>query len=97
VLGLYGALPLRFVDPATGTRIRSSRPAPVRCELAASGELVHVDIKWLGRIPGGGHRMHGRAPARPIKGTATPGYVYLHHANDDYSRMAYSEILDDER
>ena len=98
VLRRYGAPPLRFVDPATGMRIRTSRPAPVRYERETPGELVHMDIKKLGRIPdGGGHRVHGRAAARPIKGTAAPGYAYLHHAIDDHSRLAYSEILADER
>jgi transposase InsO family protein len=98
VLRRYGAPPLRFTDPATGTRIRTSRPVPVRYERAAPGELVHVDVKKLGRIPdGGGHRVHGRAAARPIKGRNMPGYAYLHHAIDDHSRLAYSEILTDER
>jgi transposase InsO family protein len=98
VLRRYGAPPLRFTDPATGTRIRASRPAPVRYERAAPGELVHVDIKKLGRIPdGGGHRVHGRAAAQKIKKSAAPGYAYLHHAIDDHSRLAYSEILADER
>jgi transposase InsO family protein len=98
VLRRYGAPPLRFTDPVTGTRIRSSRPAPRRYERAAPGELVHVDVKKLGRIPdGGGHRVHGRAAARSIKKSARPGYAYLHHAVDDHSRLAYSEILTDER
>jgi transposase InsO family protein len=98
VLRRYGAPPLRFTDPATGTRIRSSRPAPLRYEREAPGELVHVDVKKLGRIPdGGGHRVHGRAAARPIKKSTAPGYAFLHHALDDHSRLAYSEILTDER
>jgi transposase InsO family protein len=45
---------------------------------------------------GGGHRVHGRA-AQKIKKAARPGYAYLHHAVDDHSRLAYSEILADER
>ena len=98
VLRRYGAPPLRFIDPATGMRIRTSRPAPVRYERESPGELVHMDVKKLGRIPdGGGHRVHGRAAARPIKKSATPGYAYLHHVIDDHSRLAYSEILTDER
>jgi transposase InsO family protein len=98
VLRRYGAPPLRFTDPATGTRVRTSRPAPARYEHDAPGELVHVDIKKLGRIPdGGGHRVHGRPAARVIKKSAKPGYAYLHHAVDDHSRLAYSEILTDER
>ena len=98
VLRRYGAPPLSCTDPATGIRIRASRPAPVRYERDKPGELVHMDVKKLGRIPdGGGHRVHGRAAARPIKKTATPGYAYLHHVIDDHSRLAYSEILADER
>src|SRR3954464_12321427 len=80
VLRRYSAPPLRFTHPATRTRIRASRPAPRRDEREAPGELVHMDVKKLGRIPdGGGHRVHGRAAARPIKGTTTPGYAYLRH------------------
>ncbi len=98
VLRRYGAPPLRFTDPATGTRIRGSRPAPVRYEREKPGELVHMDVKKLGRIPdGGGHRVHGRAAAQKIKKSTTPGYAYLHHVVDDHSRLAYSEILTDER
>ena len=98
VLRRYGAPPLRFTDPATGTRIRASRPAPQRYERQAPGELVHMDVKKLGRIPdGGGHRVHGRAAAQKIRKSAAPGYAYLHHALDDHSRLAYSEILADER
>ena len=98
VLRRYGAPPLRFTDPATGSRIRASRPAPQRYERETPGELVHMDVKKLGRIPdGGGHRVHGRAAARPIKKSVKPGYAFLHHAIDDHSRLAYSEILADER
>jgi transposase InsO family protein len=98
VLCRYAAPPLRFTDPATGTRLRGSRPAPRRYEYATPGELVHVDIKKLGRIPdGGGHRVHDRAAAKRIKRKTKPGYAYLHHAVDDHSRLAYSEILTDER
>ena len=69
-----------------------------RYEHAAAGDLVHVDIKKLGRLPdGGGHRVHGRAAGVKIKKQSTPGYAYLHNAVDDYSRLAYSEILTDER
>ena len=75
------------------------RPKPHRYEHDQPGDLVHVDIKKLGRIPdGGGHRGSRAAPSgsRNKKG-AGPGYAYLHHAVDDHSRLAYSEILGDER
>jgi transposase InsO family protein len=71
------------------------------------GELVHVDIKKLRRIPdGGGHRIHGRQQGdRNRRATTTTrrnrkpviGYGYLHSAIDDHSRLAYTECLDDER
>lgn len=87
---------LSFTDPATGVRIR--RPQPVRYEHAAPGDLVHVDIKKLGCIPdGGGHRAHGRAVGNKLKKQSRPGYAFIHHALDDHSRLAYSEILTDEK
>ena len=69
---------------------------PVRYERGRPGELLHVDVKKLGRIPpGGGHRAHGRTyrPHR-LRGL---GYDYLHAAVDDHSRVAYVEVHDDER
>lgn len=69
-----------------------------RYEHTAPGELVHVDIKKLGKIPdGGGHKVHGRAVAVKIKKSAKPGYAFLHNAVDDHSRLAYSEICTDEK
>ena len=66
-----------------------------RYERTRPGELVHVDVKKLGRIPaGGGHRVHGRAATRMKKRL---GYAYLHTAIDDYSRLAYTEVLADEQ
>lgn len=68
-----------------------------------------MDIKKLGRIPdGGGWRVHGRnspharrvgAADRAARQGASPsrGYVFLHHAVDDCTRLAYSEQLGDER
>jgi transposase InsO family protein len=98
VLMRYGAPPLRWTDPATGVRTKTSRPTARRYEHARPGDLVHVDVKKLGRIPdGGGHKVLGRAAARTVKGAAKPGYAYLHHALDDHSRLVYSEILTDER
>jgi transposase InsO family protein len=75
---------------------------PNRYERRHPGELVHVDIKRLGRISalGAGHRMVGSRKsqyARRIDGRLTrlTGYEYLHVVVDDYSRLAYAEILDD--
>jgi hypothetical protein len=57
---------------------------------------VHVDIKKLGNIPdGGGHKTLGRQAGRRTRAGA--GYSYLHNTVDDHSRLAYSEILPDER
>ncbi len=61
------------------------------------GELIHVDIKKLSGIPdGGGWRIHGRGQAPPVK-RSTVGYRFIHTAVDDRTRLAYSEILDDEQ
>jgi transposase InsO family protein len=61
------------------------------------GELVHVDVKKLSGIPdGGGWRIHGRGRA-PQRKRATIGYRFVHTAIDDRTRLAYSEVLDDEQ
>ena len=80
------------------------REPAVRYEWARPGDMVHVDVKKLGRIPdGGGHRIHGRGSAQHRASTRRParrlraGYVYIHTAIDDHSRLAYSEELPDER
>jgi len=87
---------LAHVDQATGLPVR--KPKPVRYEAAAPGDLVHVDIKKLGRIPdGGGWRKIGTAAGKANKQRKPAGYAFLHHAVDDHSRLAYSEILTDER
>jgi transposase InsO family protein len=75
-----------------------------RYEWARPGDMIHIDVKKLGRIPqGGGWRTHGRASAqhRAAERAKTrgvrAGYVYLHSAVDDHSRLAYTEELADER
>ncbi|AZN30903.1 IS481 family transposase [Flaviflexus salsibiostraticola] len=95
VLTRYRMPLLAHLDQTTGLPVR--KPRPVRYEKQRPGELVHVDIKKLGRIPdGGGHRMLGRANGRRNRRHGV-GYAFLHHAVDDYSRLAYSEILADEK
>ena len=97
VLRRYQAPPLAWTDPATGARLRA-KPKPRRYEHHAPGDLVHVDVKKLGRIPdGGGHRVHGRAKGTRIKKGARPGMACVHNAVDDHSRLAYSEVLPDEK
>ncbi|CAQ03070.1 IS481 family transposase [Clavibacter sepedonicus] len=96
VLRRYRMPLLTHLDSATGLPVRRS-PAR-RYEHSSPGDLVHVDIKKLGRIPdGGGHRVLGRAAGRKNNPRTGRGYAFLHHAVDDHSRLAYSEILTDER
>src|SRR5699024_2133021 len=95
VLSRYGMARLTWQDRATGRNIR-------RYEHDNPGELMHVDIKKLGRIPdGGGHKVLGRQAGRKTKtgpeANRRPGYAYLHNAVDDHSRLAYTEILADEK
>lgn len=98
VLKRYDVPPLSWTDPATGVRVRADRRKVHRYEHPAPGDLVHVDIKKLGRIPdGGGWKIHGRAKGNRVKKQSRPGYAYIHHAVDDHSRLAYSEILADEK
>ena len=86
-------------DPMTGEVIRSSKVTAVRYERCRPGELVHMDVKKLGRIPdGGGWRALGRAARETTKDrTIKLGYDYVHSLVDDHSRLAYSEILPDEK
>jgi len=97
VLQRYRCPRLKWTDPATGTRIKWARAQVHHYVHAAPGDLVHVDIKKLGRIPeGGGHRFLGRQAGRSNSGQRGTGYAYLHHAVDDHTRLAYSEVLPDE-
>ena len=90
---------LRHCDPLTGEVIRSSKTTAVRYERDHPGELVHVDVKKIGRIPdGGGWKAHGRQMgSTAARKKARIGYDYVHSMVDDHSRLAYSEILPDEK
>jgi transposase InsO family protein len=89
---------LRECDPMTGQVIRASKTTAVRYERERPGELVHMDVKKLGKIPdGGGWRAHGRGPGDNRNRRQGTGYDYVHSLVDDYSRLAYSEILPDEK
>jgi transposase InsO family protein len=79
---------------------------PRRYERSRPGELVHIDVKKLGRIQGGaGKRVggQGHSPYNPQRTDAagkrrnTVGWEYVHLAVDDYSRLAYAEVLADEK
>jgi len=86
-------------DPLTGLVIRTSKTTAVRYERERPGELVHMDVKKIGRIPdGGGWRAHGRQMGSSrARRNARIGYDYVHSVVDDHSRLAYSEILGDEK
>ncbi len=90
---------LRELDPLTGTVIRSSKTTAHRYERARPGELVHMDVKKIGRIPdGGGWRAHGRAAGSTSRDRERKvGFDYVHSLVDDHSRLAYSEVLPDEK
>jgi transposase InsO family protein len=95
---------LTHIDRATGQRIR-------RYEHERPGDLIHVDVKKLGKVPdGGGWRYVGRpqgeknrsatvtrtGAARTKWGNPVIGTCYLHTVIDDHSRVAYVEAHDDE-
>ena len=67
----------------------------VRYEHSRPGELLHVDVKKLGRITRPGHRVTGSRHDR--SGQGKKGWEYVHIAIDDYSRLAYAEVLADEK
>ena len=90
----------RFLDP-TG----HSNRKPGKITARWPGHMAHLDVKKVGRIPdGGGWRIHGRnsdqaraAERAKTSGRKVGGYVYLHSIIDGFSRLAYTEPLDDEK
>jgi hypothetical protein len=71
---------------------------PLRYQRDTPGELIHVDVKKLAGIPdGGGWRIRGRGYVGEHARNRRVGYRYIHTAVDDRTRIAYSEILSDER
>ncbi|CAN5331424.1 IS481-like element IS1649 family transposase [soil metagenome] len=88
---------LRECDPLTGEVIRASKTTAVRYEHDHPGSLVHMDVKKVGRIAeGGGGELVSNHRSRPDKQTRV-GYDYVHSMIDDHSRLAYSEILLNEK
>ncbi len=84
ILKRHGLERLKYLDP----------PLPVqRYEKTYPGELVHLDIKKLGRIGRVGHRIHGDRTTR-VRGI---GWEFVHVCIDDYTRLAYVEVLEDEK
>lgn len=107
ILTRYKCPPLRFTDPATGTRIRGRADPPVRVRLARrDGPRRHREARpdpGRRRPPGSGPgaRRSERPGTEPRSGPphgprAGQGYSFIHHAVDDHSRYVYSEILSDE-
>jgi transposase InsO family protein len=97
ILCRHGLNRLATLDRPTGRVVR-------RYERTRPGELVHLDVKKLGRLrPGGGHRVHGRDSTqhrtrdRDRHRGRSPGYDYVHAAIDDHTRLAYAEVLADEQ
>ena len=99
ILERNGVPRLSSCDPMTGEVIRASKTTAVRYERDRPGELVHMDVKKIGRIPdGGGWRAHGRQMGRTFAHKkARIGFDFVHSMVDDHSRLAYSEILPDEQ
>jgi transposase InsO family protein len=93
-LGVPRSTVTRVLARAQLNRVAVLEPPPVvtRYEWPHAGDLLHVDMKRLGRIRGVGHRIHGdrRRRARKI------GYEWLHVAVDDATRLSYVEVLEAE-
>lgn len=92
---------LHELDPVTGIRIRASRRTQVRYEREQPGDLIHIDVKKLGRIPdGGGWRLDGPDAIdhdRNRDRAQRLGFDYVHVAVDDHSRLAFARVLPDEK
>jgi transposase InsO family protein len=84
---------LKRVGLGKRSRLEPLEP-PNRYECARPGELLHIDVKKLARFDRPGHRMLGRGTG-PLETAA--GFEYLHVCVDDHSRLAYAELLPDER
>ena len=83
------------------SRLEPPEP-PNRYERARPGELIHVDVKKLGRIRGAGHRVSGHRKSqkktrRNGKRTGVAGWEYVHVCVDDATRLAYVEVLENEQ
>jgi transposase InsO family protein len=99
ILARAGVPKLWDLDPLTGTRIRAGRATERRYERDAPGDMIHIDVKNLGRIPdGGGWRSDTAQSLRNhATGHARVGFDYVHVAVDDHSRLAFVEVHPDEK
>ncbi|HYL03933.1 MAG TPA: IS481 family transposase [Steroidobacteraceae bacterium] len=95
-LGLSRSTVARIARAAGLNRLSKLEPPPVyrRYERAEPGELLHLDVKKLGRIVKVGHRITGDHSGHHSR--QGPGWEYLHIAIDDASRVAYAQLLPDE-
>ena len=96
-VGVSAATVSRILKRLGLNRLSALEPAePVRrYERAAPGEILHIDIKKLGKFNRIGHRISGDRTGQ--SNTRGVGWEYVHLAIDDHSRLAYSEILPDEK
>jgi transposase InsO family protein len=96
-IGVSAATVSRILRRLGLNRLSALKPAePVRrYERAAPGEIIHIDIKKLGKFNRIGHRITGDRTGQ--SNTRGVGWEYVHLAIDDHSRVAYSEILPDEK
>ena len=94
-VGLSSATVARILARAGLSRLKNLEPQPpvIRYQRDRPGELIHVDIKKLGRIGRIGHRIHGDRTTR-VRGI---GWEFVHVAIDDASRLAYAEVLADQK
>jgi len=86
VIGMELGLARNGLGPQAA--LEPPRP-PNRYERRTAGELLHLDIKKLGRFRKPGHRVTGRRGNK----THYPGWEFVHVAIDDFSRIAYAEVL----
>lgn len=86
ILVRHGLNRLQTLERATGEPVR-------RIQTDHPGQLVHIDVKKLARIPdGGGHRVLDKATGLRNQQRSRVGYAFIHSAIDAHSRLAYSEI-----
>jgi transposase InsO family protein len=95
-VGVSASTVSRILRGAKLSRAKDLEPAApvIRYERAAPGELIHLDIKKLGRFEAEGHRVTGDRQAGRSRGA---GWEYVHVCIDDASRLAFSQILPDEK
>jgi transposase InsO family protein len=98
VLRRWAVPHLSELDRISGELIRH-RATEIRYEHPRPGDLLHVDVKKLGRIPdGGGWRLEGPLASDHRSANKAPvGFDFIHVAVDDHSRVTYAEVLSDEK